>query len=79
MNTKDYKEIANILFTPEDEIYYYEFNSKNAVTMGEYKKNLPNLNVKPYNDEVLKQDGLKIVTGSLYMIGELYNKIKKES
>ena len=79
LNTKDYKEIANILFTPDDEIYYYEFNSKNVVSMEEYKQNLPNLNVKPYKEDVLKQDGLKIVTGSLYMIGELYNEIKKES
>ena len=78
LNTKDYKEIANILFTPEDEIYYYEFNSKNAVSMEEYKQNLPNINVKPYKEEILKQEGLKIVTGSLYMIGELYNEIKKE-
>ncbi len=78
LNTKDYKEIANILFTPEDQIYYYEFNSKNAVSMEEYKQNLPNLNIHPYKEEILKQDGLKIVTGSLYMIGELYNEIKKE-
>lgn len=76
LNTKDYKEIANILFTPEDEIYYYEFNSKNVVTMEEYKQTLPNLNVKPYTEDVLKQEGLKVVTGSLYMIGELYNIIK---
>lgn len=79
LNTKDYKEIANILFTPEDEIYYYEFNSKNVVTMEEYKQSLPELNVKPYSKEILKKEGLKIVTGSLYMIGELYNEIKKES
>lgn len=79
LNTKDYKEIASILFTPQDEIYYYEFNSKNVVTIDEYKQNLPNLNVKPYNDEVLKRAELKVVTGSLYMIGELYNEIKKES
>lgn len=77
LNTKDYKEIAKILFTPNDEIYYYEFNNKNAVTMAEYKQSLPNLNVKTYSGDVWEKDDLKIVTGSLYMIGELYNLISK--
>lgn len=76
INTKDYKSIAKILFNKEDEIYYLEFHHPNAVSYEQYKKDLPNLNVKKVQnlDEILQKDGLKIVTGSLYMIGEIYTK-----
>lgn len=76
INTKDYKSIAKILFNEDDEIYYLEFHHPNAVSYEQYKKDLPNLNVKKVQnlDEILKKNGLKIVTGSLYMIGEIYTK-----
>lgn len=76
INTKDYKSIAKILFNEDDEIYYLEFHHPNAVSYEQYKKDLPNLNVQKVQnlDEILKKNGLKIVTGSLYMIGEIYTK-----
>ena len=46
IDTKDYKAIADILFTPEDEIYYLEFNHKNAVSFEQYRKDVPQLNIK---------------------------------
>ena len=71
INTKDYNTIAKILFNKEDEIYYYEFNHKNAVTLEEYKQNVNFLdNIKPFTKEVLQRKELKVITGSLYMIGE---------
>ncbi len=71
INTKDYKKIAEILFNKDDEIYYYEFNHKNAVSYEEYIKKVDWLkNLKRYNSEVQAKCGLKILTGSLYMIGE---------
>ena len=77
LNTKDYKKISEILFNKNDEIYFFEFNHKNAVSFNEYKKIVPN--IKPFNkeklNEILDKDGLKIITGSLYMIGELYVKL----
>lgn len=81
LNTKDYKEIAKILFNKDDEIYYYEFKNKNAISFEEYKNNTPQLrNIKQFNKDQLKEfllkPELKIVTGSLYMIGELYNELK---
>ncbi len=81
LNTKDYKEIAKILFNEDDEIYFYEFNNKNAISFEEYKNNNPQLrNIKHFNKDQLKEfllkPELKIVTGSLYMIGELYNELK---
>lgn len=82
INTKDYQEVARILFNDDDEIYFYEFNHKNAVTYSEYIQNVPflkNIQKIKYDEinAVLNKNGLKIVTGSLYMIGELYNDIHK--
>ena len=81
LNTKDYKEIAKILFNEDDEIYYYKFNNNNTISFEEYKNNNPQLrNIKQFNKKQLKEfllkPELKIVTGSLYMIGELYNELK---
>ena len=81
LNTKDYKEIAKILFNEDDEIYFYEFNNKNAISFEEYKNNNPQLrNIKQFRKNQLKEfilkPELKIITGSLYMIGELYNELK---
>lgn len=80
INTKDYKEVAKILFNEDDEIYFYEFNHKNAVTYNEYIQNVPflkNIQKIKYDEinAILNKNGLKIVTGSLYMIGELYKNI----
>ena len=78
IDTKDYKTIAEILFTPDDEIYYLEFSHKNAVSFEQYKKDVPALNIKKVENlgALLKRDELKIITGSLYMIGEIC--VKKE-
>jgi dihydrofolate synthase/folylpolyglutamate synthase len=80
LKTKDYKTIAKILFSEDDEIYFYEFNHKDAVKFDEYKKNNPQLkNLHKFNVEdlnlILKRKELKIVTGSLYMIGNIYTKL----
>ena len=73
IDTKDYKAIAEILFNVDDEIYYLEFNHKNAVSFEQYKKDVPNLKIKKVEniEELLKSKELKIITGSLYMIGEI--------
>ena len=73
IDTKDYKAIAEILFNADDEIYYLEFNHKNAVSFEQYKKDVPNLKIKKVEniEELLKSKELKIITGSLYMIGEI--------
>lgn len=76
INTKDYVSIAKVLFNPEDEIYYLNFNYKTAVPFEEYKKKVNFLsNIKQINKEnipsVLEKNGSKILTGSFYMIGEI--------
>lgn len=78
INTKDYKTVAKELFSENDEIYYVEFNHKNAVSYEEYSNNvnwLKNLQELKDLKEVLNRPELKVVTGSLYMIGELYNSL----
>lgn len=75
INTKDYKKIAEILFNPDDEIYYYEFEHKNAVSFKDYTKDvnwLKNIHLadKKQMQTVLNRHELKVLTGSLYMIGD---------
>lgn len=79
LNTKDYKKISKILFNPEDEIYYYEFHHPNAISYEKYKteikKNIK-LIKKEQLQEIINKEGLKIITGSLYMIGEIYKRVR---
>lgn len=75
INTKDYKKIAEILFNHDDEIYYYEFEHKNAVSFKNYTKDvnwLKNIHLadKKQMQTVLNRHELKVLTGSLYMIGD---------
>ena len=82
LNTKDYEKIAEILFNPDDTVYFYEFNNKNAVSYDEFTKKVNFIkNIKMFNPEnlnnILNCNGLKIVTGSLYMIGSFYNRLKE--
>ena len=76
IDTKDYKTIADILFAPDDEIYYLEFNHKNAVSFEQYRNDVPHLNIKKVEnlEELLKRSELKVITGSLYMAGEFYTR-----
>ena len=76
IDTKAYKAIADILFAPDDEIYYLNFNHRNAVSYEQYVKDVPHLNIKKVEnlDELLRRKELKVITGSLYMIGEICKK-----
>lgn len=82
INTKDYKKIAKILFDKEDEIYFMEFNHKNAVSYEEYIKNINFLNnIKKIEQKdiykIINPNILTVITGSLYMIGEIYNRVSQ--
>lgn len=80
ISTKDYVEVAKKLFNPDDEIYYYEFSYHNAVKFDEYcqkvdwLKNIKKVDKKEV-ETLINSDEFTIVTGSLYMIGELYKSI----
>ena len=80
LNTKDYVSVARVLFNRDDEIYFLEFNHKNAVTFNQYSSNVNFLNnLKKINysdiDKIINTADLKVVTGSLYMIGEIYKSL----
>lgn len=80
LNTKDYISIAKTLFKKNDIIYYFEFNHKNAVPFDTYKKTVNRLNIQKMNtsdiNRILEDKSLKIICGSLYMIGKIYYTIK---
>lgn len=82
LNTKEYEKVVKTLFRENDDVYFYEFSNKNAISAKEIKSFVNNTvtsvklaqaeNMLNYFDE----NCLTIVSGSLYMIGEIFDKIK---
>lgn len=81
LDTKDYISIAENLFTQYDTIYYYEFNHKNAVPFETYKSKIDWLKINKIDfsqiNQIINNKNLKIICGSLYMLGQLYNNKNK--
>lgn len=86
INTKDYASILKKLVKPCDELFFYEFKRENAVGISVLEKVAPphkgDLGVVENIPDIKKilQKNLKtrqpvVLTGSLYAIGELYQKI----
>ncbi len=80
LKTKEYTKIADILFEDNDIVYYYEFKHQDALSFEEYQRTINRkINLKLIKEDelenIIRQDCLKIVTGSLYMIGQIYNDI----
>lgn len=76
LNNKNYKEISEILFNKNDEVYIYEFNSPNALKYKDFCSQTRIDAQKICNEEIKKiiaKEGLKIITGSFYMFGEILN------
>lgn len=75
LTTKDFNKISDILFTNEDIIYFYEFNHKNALSYNDFVKTNRGKNIKNCRREdiakLINCPDLKIITGSLYMIGDI--------
>ena len=74
LNTKDYPKMIEILFTPKDEIYFYNFPHQNSVTVEDLQaackfesKEFVSLKDFEYNPETLT-----IICGSLYMINYIW-------
>ena len=71
LKNKDYKKMIEILFTPEDEIYFNHFNHTNSATFEDLSKacKYPS---KEYQGNLSENfDGITIICGSLYMISEV--------
>lgn len=75
LNNKDYEEMLKELLCPDDDLYFYEFDYPNALKYNQLPLNIKNRIQKTNNPfEILKKcQNLKIICGSLYMLGKLFN------
>lgn len=69
LRNKDYPQMVETLFKEDDEIYFYHFNHQNSATFEELSK-VCKYSAKEYKNELSEFDGITVVCGSLYMIGE---------
>ena len=76
LKTKDYASIVQTLFKPGDEVYLYDFHYPNAASCQEIGKFI-NGDYKIIESQdvsgLFEQEGLTVLTGSFYMIGEYLN------
>jgi len=73
LKTKDYKKMVEILFEPNDEIYFNHFNNPNSATFEELQS-VCKYSAKPFkslDDFEISADTLTIVCGSFYMLNEI--------
>jgi len=73
LNTKDYIKMMDILFSKNDEIYFYHFNNKNSMTYQALQQacQYPSKEFHSFNEFEKDNETLTIICGSLYMIHEL--------
>lgn len=82
LNTKEYSKIVSLLFKDEDEVYFYEFDNKNSIKVEDIKKYTKNeikiVNISKAANilNYYAKDCLIIVSGSFYMIGEIFNNLR---
>lgn len=75
LNNKDYENMLNELILPDDEFYFYEFDYPNALKFEQLPNKIKARAKRVLNPfEILEsRKNLKIVCGSLYMLGKLFN------
>ncbi len=72
LKNKDYNKMINILFSPQDEIYFYEFDYPNAVKFEDLQEACP-YPCKKLDGSLKTGDGLlTVVCGSFYMLSGLF-------
>lgn len=74
LRNKEYSLMMKNLFTPKDDIYFYEFNSENSCKYSELSS-VCGYQAKPFSEFVYDQNTLTVICGSFYMIKELLTKI----
>ena len=74
LKNKDYEQMMQILFEPDDEIYFYHFDNPNSCTIEELQTKCPYPAKNYTGKEILMPDKLNIICGSFYMINELVTK-----
>jgi dihydrofolate synthase/folylpolyglutamate synthase len=77
LRNKQYSQMMENLFTPNDEIYFYEFSNPNACTYVELAAacKFPS---KDFTEFKIDSNTLTVICGSFYMIKELLAKIDKK-
>ena len=77
LTTKDYKKVMDILFRPQDEVYFYDFDYKNSVPYEDLNSLYPSaLKINQKELEYLaaeNKEALIVISGSFYMIGQILN------
>ena len=82
LNTKEYEKITSTLFSEVDEVHIYEFKNKNSIKLEDIKVNkkikINKINIAKAENMLNNYDPncLKIISGSFYMIGEIFNSLK---
>ena len=73
LTTKDYKKMMEILFTENDEIYFYHFNNKFSAEVNQLKDacQYSSHEFKSLNEFAISDDTLTVVCGSFYMMSEI--------
>ena len=66
--------MMQILFEPDDEIYFHHFDNPNSCTVEELQTKCPYPAKNYSGKKVLMPDKLNIICGSFYMINELITK-----
>ena len=72
LKNKEYKKMINILFRPEDDIYFYEFNYPNTAKFEDLKSACPYPCKKFDGNLQIQNNKLTIVCGSFYMLSSLF-------
>ena len=70
LKNKDYDKMVKNLFKQGDEIYFYHFNHTNSATFEELSS-VCEFPAKEYDGNLPEFDGITVVCGSLYMIGDI--------
>lgn len=79
LDTKDYKNIIKTLVKPNDTVYFYEFENKHSIKLSDIqncilnKINILNLSEAENILDKKMENSVKIITGSLYIVGEFIN------
>lgn len=71
LRNKDYSQMMKILFSKNDEIYFYHFNNPNSCTVNELKEACQYASKIFTSLADLPANKLKIICGSFYMLNEI--------
>ena len=71
LNNKDYKQMMKIIFSKNDELYFYHFNHKNSCSIEELQATCIYPSKTFTRLDNLPNDRLKIICGSFYMLNEI--------